>query len=172
MDRKDSNRVIKVTRVGTTLRFDVRDQGVLELDTSKASETVRTFAMFHGFKQRVGDGAALSRNTETGLAATPLDKFNAMKEIIEHIEGGGEEWNLKGGGGSGPSNVTILAQALGLIYTAKTIEELTEWCKKRTVAERAKLLLQPNIKAHADAIRAEALKGIDTTAMLEDLETM
>jgi len=74
-------------------------------DPAKAHEANRRSAMLYGFRQRIGDKAAMSRNPETGEAASPREKFLAMKAMAEHYEAGGEEWNLRTGRVGDPRKV-------------------------------------------------------------------
>ena len=50
--------------------------------------------ILHGFKQKVADKAALSRNPDTGRSATPRDKFEAMRELAQHLNDGGA-WSMR-----------------------------------------------------------------------------
>lgn len=68
----------------------------LTFDPSKASDPCRAKAAEHGWEQRLGDAAAMSKDTKTGLPASVEDKRNAVKALIDHYEGGSVEWNLRG----------------------------------------------------------------------------
>lgn len=68
--------------------------GTLTFDASKASATNRARAMMHGFKQRIIDAAALDADKATGKT-DPQAKYDEMKRVIDHLESGAEEWNLK-----------------------------------------------------------------------------
>ena len=74
-------------------------------DPAKASAKNRAYAEQYGFRQRIQDKAAMSRNPETGEAASPREKFLAMKAMAEHYEAGGEEWNLRTGRVGDPRKV-------------------------------------------------------------------
>jgi hypothetical protein len=75
--------------------FTVLGAGEFTFDPDKVSAENRSRAMYHGFIQRISDGGALSRNTETGKPATPEDKMARMKRIAEHLESGATEWALR-----------------------------------------------------------------------------
>src|SRR5574341_1716423 len=53
--------------------------------------------ILHGGKQKLGDRAAQERDPSTGKPASALVKFEAIKELAEHLANGGD-WRMKGGG--------------------------------------------------------------------------
>lgn len=88
--------------------------GTLVLDPSKVSATNRARAINHGLKQRVIDAAALDADA-TGKV-DPKAKYAEMQRMIEHLESGSEEWNLKPSvGATGPAS--YVTQALVAIKT-------------------------------------------------------
>lgn len=88
-----ANSIITTTVAGDIITFTVKDAGALTLDLSKVSPVNATRAMRHGFIQRVSDKAAISRDTKTGLSATPAEKLAAMKTLVDHFMSGTEEWS-------------------------------------------------------------------------------
>lgn len=74
--------------------FDFPKIGVLTFDPSKVSATNRARAMNHGLKQRIVDGGAVDADKKTGKT-DPREKYEEMKRVIDHLESGAEEWNLK-----------------------------------------------------------------------------
>lgn len=98
--------------------------------------TLRARAELHGWKQRISDKAALSRDPKTGKSATPEQKFAAVKAIIDHYESGADKWEMErvGGGGGGRSDASYILQALA------TIQGLDQ----KTIAERVASLSEKN----------------------------
>lgn len=95
-DKKRANSIITVTRFDGKLQFTVHGVGTLTLDPNAASAENRSRMMYHGGEQRVRDAAALSVNRDTGKPATPQEKFEAMKRIVDHLNNpANTEWNLK-----------------------------------------------------------------------------
>jgi hypothetical protein len=93
--------------------FDYPGIGVLTFDPSKVSATNRARAMNHGLKQRIVDAAA--KDAKDDGKTDPQEKFDGMKRVIEHLESGTEDWNLKPTvGTTGPASyVTKALVALG-----------------------------------------------------------
>lgn len=102
--------IIQVTRMDGKLIFDVRGAGNLTLDPDKVSAENRSRAMYHGFEQRVRDAGALLRDTDNGKSASPADKLESMRRIVEHLMSGATEWAIKQAAGGGTdSGLTIMA---------------------------------------------------------------
>jgi len=90
-----SNSVITVTQLDGKLVFTVLNAGTLTFDPDAASAENRARAMMHGFKQRISDGAAIPRDTDTGASATPQEKMEAMQRLASHYESGATEWAIR-----------------------------------------------------------------------------
>lgn len=93
-----------------TFTFDGLDPVVF--DHEKVSEQMRDMAETHGWMQRLGDNAAISRKQKDGtvIDVTEQMRRDAVLELVNHYESGTTEWNLKTA--RGPSqNPTILAIA-------------------------------------------------------------
>lgn len=126
-------------------------------------------AIMHGLKQKLVDAAAISRNPETGRAATVEDKFQAVKTVFDRLLTG--QWNAtrEGGGATGG----LLLQALCRMYDGrKTVEQLREFLADKTDAEKTALRKNPRVAQLIEDIRAEQGKtaNIDTDGLLEELE--
>ena len=72
-------------------------------------------AAIHGYKQKIGDAAAIVRSTETGKSATDVEKRDAMQTIVDRILVD-ELWNAERTGKRtakvAPINVDALVAAL------------------------------------------------------------
>lgn len=171
MEKKaKSNSVVSTKVDGEKLIFLVKGTGEAILDLTLLSESNRWRAVLHGLTQKVCDAAALSRDTTTGKSASPADKLAAMVKVVEHLNSGTEEWNLKREGGGGPSvETTLLVKALVELYPAKPEADIAKWLKARKPEERAALMGQANIKGIVDRLRAEAGKAVDTEELLSGL---
>lgn len=121
-----SNSVVAVTQYDNKLTFTVKDVGAFTFDPDKASAINRAKAMMHGFKQRISDGAALARDTETGLSATPEAKFVRMKQIAEHYMAGGDDWELRVAAPKGEGDGTWLCKALVALGKARDVAHAEE----------------------------------------------
>lgn len=116
----------------------------IEIDANTLSPDIQKQAMMHGLKQKLADAAAISRNTETGRAASVEDKFAAVEEVANRLKAN-EGWNKvrEGGGQSGG----LLLRALCELMPRKTREELAEWLAGKTDKERAALRASETIAA-------------------------
>ena len=141
----------------------------LAITAGQLSNHVMEYAIFHGLKQKLVDAAAISRNPETGRAATVEDKYQAVKTVFDRLLVG--QWNAtrEGGGATGG----LLLQALCRMYAGrKTAEELKAFLADKTDAEKTALRKNPRVAQIIEAIRAEQGKaaGIDTDELLDELE--
>lgn len=168
---KDSTtRVISKEIDETGVTFSVKDQGKLRVSFASLSRAVRDRALAHGIVQRVVDAAALSRDGKSGKSASTLEKFTAMKEIVEHLMSGTENWSLAREQES--PYVSLLTQCLCEIYPERTEEKVRDWVKKLSAADRKAVLGSSKVKVIAERIESEKVKHIDAEEMLSDFETM
>ena len=141
----------------------------LAITASQLTNNVMEYAIFHGLKQKLVDAAAISRNPETGRAATVEDKYQAVKTVYDRLLSG--QWNAtrEGGGNAGG----LLAQALCRMYAGrKTAEDIKAFLADKSDAEKTALRKNPRVAAIIEEIRAEQGKAanIDTDELLGELE--
>ena len=137
----------------------------LALTASQLTSNVMEYAIFHGLKQKLVDAAAISRNPETGRAASVEDKFQAVKAVFDRLLSG--QWNAtrEGGGNAGG----LLFQALCRMYQGrKTPDQLREFLADKSDAEKTALRKNPRVAQIIEDIRAEQGKAadIDTDELL------
>lgn len=128
--------------------------------------------MWHGFKQKCVDGAAIARNPDTGRSATVADKREAVLAIIARAEAGDWFARREGSGGAG----TLLLAALVRLYPSKTRVALTEYLNGLEADARRKLERNERIAPMIEQIRterrlasAEVGDGEDALAAIENL---
>ena len=141
----------------------------LAITASQLSNHVMEYAIFHGLKQKLVDAAAISRNPETGRAATVEDKFQAVKTVYDRLLAG--QWNATREGGVATGG--LLLQALCRMYAGrKTPDELKAFLADKTDAEKTALRKNPRVAQIIEDIRAEQGKAatIDTDGLLGELE--
>lgn len=151
------------------VKFKVAGVGELHLELSRVSAENKEYATLHGFIQRITDAAALSRDGATGKSASPQEKFDAMKVLVEHYNSGATGWNLSGGERGPSEEVKLLVEALSEVYPTKGKDELTAWVRKRSKAEVIALSEQENLKTIITRLRGERAKGVDAAALLGEL---
>ena len=141
----------------------------LAITASQLTNSIMEYAIFHGLKQKLVDAAAISRNPETGRAASVEDKYQAVKVVYDRLLAG--QWNAarEGGGATGG----LLLQALVRMYAGrKTADELKAFLADKSDAEKTALRKNPRVATIIDEIRAEQGKAadIDTDELLGELE--
>ena len=149
-----TNAVVTSNVVGDVITFKVKDAGEFSLELKKVSPTCATRAMIHGFIQRVSDGAAIPRNTETGLSATPQMKYERMKAIADHYMSGAEDWNLRVGAPRAPKYDVAILKALAEVFGT---DEATMLKKVERQAEARGMKLGAYM---AHAATTERVKGV------------
>lgn len=177
--RKKSNTVVTHAVVGSVITFTVGEQS-FTFDFGKVTSDVGTSAMMHGFIQKISDRAAIRRDPETGLSATPEEKFEAMKACAERLQNGGP-WNAVSAGGTGNAG-GLLSRAMRTLYPgtwadraafSAFVKSKAEELKTTESAIRAGYAEVKAIGREMEKIRkAEAMpSGIDSTTLLEGLPT-
>lgn len=171
MNTNDTKRNAAITAdiVGEVLRLAFSNGPTLVMDASQLSSDIAHAATMHGLKQKLVDAAAISRNPDTGRAASIDDKYHAVRTVFDRLLAG--QWNAirEGGGATGG----LLLQALVRMYAGKkTAEQLRAYLADKSDAEKAALRKNPKVAAIIDEIRAESGKsaGIDTDELLNELE--
>lgn len=152
-----------------TMRLTYSDGSVLsvartDLDRERTWETLA----WHGLKQKLVDAAAISRDPETGRAATIDTKKRAVAEVHERLLAG--QWNKVR---EGVATGGLLLSALIRMYDGrKTREELEVYLSGKTDAEKAALRVNPKVAAIIEAIKAERAitSGTDSNALLAELD--
>jgi hypothetical protein len=159
-----SNSVITHEIVDNELVFTVVGAGKLTFQPQAVSETNRHRAELHGWIQRISDAAAISRDPETGKPATALEKYEAMKALVDHYETGTSEWSrVRVGGGEVKGQ---LFKALCVIYPAKTPDDIRAWLDGKSKDEK-KALRQSKKVRDAIASFTDGSEGDDILAELE-----
>ena len=142
-----------------------RQRSVKGADLTRALQQA---ALFHGLKQKLGDAAAIPRNTDTGRSATNAEKAEAVCEVLDRLLAG--EWNKTREGGE--TGAGVLLTALVNLYPKKTREALTAWLAGLDKDARAKIRKNPTVAAEMLRIRSErAAAGAEGSGdLLSELE--
>lgn len=168
MNDTKRNAAISATIDGTTLTLTFVNGETLTMRGDALNSDVQQYAMMHGLKQKLVDAAAISRNPETGRAATVEDKYQAVRAVYDRLLSG--QWNAtrEGGGNAGG----LLLQALCRMYAGrKTAEDIKAFLVEKTDAEKTALRKNPRVAAIIEEIRAEQGRAanIDTDELLGEL---
>lgn len=178
--KRKSNSVVTVQQFDNSLQFDVIGADSIVLNMDKLHPDVLKRAAFHGMKQRIADAAAMSRNPETGQPATPEEKYEAMRALVEHYHSGTAEWSRRGlsGSGAGVQSITLLAIArVKSVEYADAVAMVERLAARRTDGDRAEALRllakAADVQKAMLEIKAERLaaKGDETEAeaLLDEL---
>lgn len=140
------------------------------VQTDELSPEIIAQAVAHGLKQKLGDAAAISRDTATGKPASIEVKFDAVAEIAQRLAAG--EWNKRREGGTGATG-GLLKQALLRMYDGrKTSEQIEEFLASITDKEKAALRASPRVAEIIAEIRAEKGPAGDATDILAQLDAL
>lgn len=157
---------IDATTFGNGLTLKFSNGAVILLDIHALTPEIRDQAMMHGFKQKLVDAAAISRNPDTGRSATVDDKYNAVREVYDRLIAG--QWN-KGRGEGSTGTGGLLYRALCLHYPTKTPEAIRAFLDKKTPKEQAALRGVPAIEKIINTLKAESVDNDDAESMLDEL---
>lgn len=126
-----------------TLTFKVLGVGDIVLNLAGVGEGVRIRALYHGLTQRVSDAAAIPFNKETGKYATPQEKYEAMRALVEHYNAGGDWARGRAAGGARVGGETALILRALAEHQGLEVEAMRERVKilaeKRETTPRAYL---------------------------------
>ena len=169
MNDTKRNAAISATITDGILMLAFANGQTLTLQADTLNTDIQQQAMLHGLKQKLVDAAAISRNPETGRAASVEDKFQAVKTVYDRLLAGAWNATREGGGTTGG----LLLQALVRMYAGrKTPDELRAFLADKTDAEKTALRKNPRVAQIIEDIRAEQGKvaNIDTDELLGELE--
>jgi hypothetical protein len=158
-----------ISHSGASATFTFNNGDQIRIDRDQLPDDVQQAAFWHGIKQKIADGAAIARDTETGRSATLEDKIAAMRAIAHRLP---ISWNAisEGGGNAGG----WLLKALMVKYPAKSREVLVEFLAGKTdkqkAALRADASIAPIIQSLKDAAGKASSAGIDTDELLGELD--
>ena len=167
-----ANSVISTAVDGKLVQFTVKDAGTLTLDMARLHADILSRAAVHGMVQRVSDAAAIARNTETGKSATPVEKFENMKRLVEHYNSGTAEWALRVAGEKRAPRAGLELDVLCEAYPEMTREKLAKWLKSKSAVERSALMAEPRLAPIYARLVEEATSAVDTDTLLIELELL
>ena len=110
-----ANSIISSSIVNDNIIFNVAGVGTLTLNMEALSPEVKRQALYDRFINRVIDAGAIPCDTETGKPASPEQKYDALKAIVEHYNSGSVEWNIGRSGNRGGSSGGFVLQAIALV---------------------------------------------------------
>lgn len=145
----------------SVIKFTVLGVGDITLDTGKLHDTVRTRAVVHGLTQRISDAAAIPFNKEENRYATPQEKYEAMRALVEHYHTGTEEWSrTRAAGGSRVDGETALILRAVAEHQGVPAEDMRE--RVKAIAEKRETTVRAYL---ADVLAtAQAAKGVGALA--------
>lgn len=159
---------------GGVLTINVEGFDPLVMDVSKIAAVNNERATMHGWKQRIVDASAIGKDLETGLSATPAEKYAAMKTLVDHYMGGSFEWSPGRTEGSKRDEGGITLRALAAVQGVdnETMRaRVIAACEKRGITPKtyyAIVATSPDVANKIAEIRAAAVKpGAADDLMLE-----
>ena len=165
------------------ITFTVKDAegagrpGRFTFDVTQVHTDMQHMAAVHGFIQRISDGAAMSKDKETGRPATPEEKMARMQAIADHYASGASQWTMNKGAGEarsqGPSIVVRALAAIQGTSVAEALAMVRARAEKNRTTTKALLKKLATSKAIVDKVaelRAqEAVVAEDGDEMLAEL---
>jgi hypothetical protein len=105
------------------IEFAVKGALPFTFNPMLAAGVNREYAEYHGWCQRIPDGAAVSRTNADGTIRTQVEmcalKRERMQRLVAHYESGAEAWGLVSAGGGGKSiTIQAAAEIAGITYDA------------------------------------------------------
>lgn len=134
------------------LKLEFSNGQTLQITGPDISTKIATIATWHGLKQKLVDAAALSRDRDTGRAASIDTKFKAVQAVYDRLLA--DQWTKPR---EGASNGTLLAQAL-VRLTSRPLEAVREQLAKLTDEQKAALEKTQNVALEILAIKRERLE--------------
>lgn len=136
-----------VPQHGGTIQITVRGFDPIVFDPMKASLLNRRRAEFHGWKQRLGDAAAVEADTATGRT-DPAEKVRRIAALVEFYQAGGDDWSRKAGGGArAETRVDLVLQAMVNLGKARDTEHAR--ARVEAAARKAESTFEDMVKALA-----------------------
>lgn len=153
---------------GSTLTLTFANGKDLSINVDMLNAEIAKQSMLHGLKQKLVDSAAISRNTNTGRAASIDDKYTAVKEVFDRITGPQPTWNKVRGEGVGPSGARNLLVRAIMEVKGVSRDKSELFVEARSKEELSALRKNPAIAA-AIARFQSAESSIDTDTLLGEL---
>lgn len=94
-------------------------------------------ALLNGYRQKIGDAAAIARSTTTGLSATAHDKRAAMQKVVDNLNNG--LWNAVRAAAI-PKTVNVDALVAAIVAaTGRSVEGCREFVEAKDESGRKDL---------------------------------
>lgn len=151
------NAVLRIDIQNDVLTMQWVDGVSSTLDVSKLSDEVRRAALENGLRQKLADGAAMSRNPETGRSATVTEKRARVDAIAQNLRDGNWTAPARGGSSSGTSARELLIAALCRMNPTKTADVIRTAISAKTLAEVAAMAAVPRVASVISEIQAERI---------------
>jgi len=155
---------------GSTLTINFSNGEELSIDATKLSKEIKLSAMLHGLKQKLCDGGAIPRNTDTGRSATIDDKYRAILGIYTRLTSADGTWNANREGEQKQAGGVFLRAMMSI--TGKSHEEMRTSLDAMSKEQLAALKKNPKVldkirELEALALKPEAIAASD--ALLADM---
>lgn len=150
-----------------SLKLTFSDGRTISVNPATMADSIQHAAMMHGFKQKLVDAAAISRNPDTGRSATIDDKYNAVKEVFDRLMSG--QWNKNRE--SGAVKGGLLFRALCMFYPDKTPEAIRTFLESKTAEQKTALRKVPKIAAIIATLKDDDTDtdSVNADALLDEL---
>jgi hypothetical protein len=146
--------------------------GKIVVNPAEFARNIVDAAVLHGFKQKIIDAAALSRDEETGRPATPAQKLAAMEDVVAQLREG--DWNRRATGDGTSGSGLLVVALMRLTGKDRDAVEATVagWSKEQQAAMRASAQVAPviaTIKAERAAKAGQKAAPVDVSGLLASI---
>ena len=115
----------------------------------------------HGLKQKLVDAAAIARNPDNGLSATPEDKYNAVRTVYDRITRADGTWNAVREGVEKQQGGMFIRAVMEL--TGKTKAQIDNGMEKMSKEQIAALKKNPRVLDIMQRMEREAAAALGNT---------
>lgn len=150
-----------------TVTFTATDGEQLVFRAANAHPDMRRYAEFHGWKQRLSDTAALSRNGQTGKSATDSERMGEIRRLAAYYESGADSWSMRASGEPREVGGLVLRAVAAIqgVSVDEMRERLTAKAEKLETTERK--LLNQLAKSPAVAAKMAELAPVSEEEQLD-----
>lgn len=161
---------VETTLASMTVQIAFSDGRTIGFSVDEMTSDIRHAAMLHGFKQKLVDAAAISRNPDTGRSATIDDKYASVREVYDRLLAG--SWNKGRADGQATGSGGLLFRALCIHKPTSTPEAIRIFLEKKTPKEKAALRGVTAIASIIETLKAESVKSrdVDEAALFAGLD--
>ena len=109
--------IMKKQIIGSKVKFEFEGEADYIFDTTACAPAMREYAELHGWEQRLGDAAAISRKQKDGTVITVTEAMRRAEVVAlgTYYTGGATAWNAGRAATESPA-IQAIATRKGITY--------------------------------------------------------